>query len=128
MILFDGDRLRFAKLNRYFNVSGIAYFHELIEAAAEAVLDLSFQLFFILEFSFSSLSGLHEVAEVLLKPGAAQILRLRRATSQLSLIGRCLALTNMLLGVVLIFDEVHERVILSNFPDVVPILVFKVII
>jgi hypothetical protein len=77
MILFDDDRLSFAKLNRYFNISGIAYFHELVEAAAEAVLDLCLQLFFMLEFGFSSLRGLRKVAEVLLKPGAAQILRLR---------------------------------------------------
>ena len=126
MILFDVDRLSFGKLNRHFNVSGIAYFHELIEAAAEAVFDLDLHVFFVLEFGFNSLIGFSEVAEVLLKPGAAQIFRLRRATSQLSLIGSCLALTIMLMDVVLIFDEVHERVILSNFPDVVILEAFLV--
>ena len=85
------------------------------------------ELFFILEFGFNSLSGLSEVAEVLLKPGgAAQVFRLRRATSQLSLIGSCLALTIMLMNVVLIFDEVHERVILSDFPDMVILETFLV--
>ena len=53
-------------------------------------------------------------------------MRLRRATSQLSLIGSCLALTIMLMDVVLIFNEVHERVILSNFPDVVILEAFLV--
>lgn len=61
-----------AKLTRYFDISGMAYFHELIEAAAEAVLDLSLQLFLVLEFGFSPLRDLPQVAEVLLKePGAA---------------------------------------------------------
>ena len=47
-----------AKLTRYFDISGMAYFHELIEAAAEAVFDLSLQLFLVLEFGFSPLRGL----------------------------------------------------------------------
>lgn len=67
-----------------------------------------------------------DVAEVLFEPGAAQILRMRRATSHLGLIGGCLALTNKLVDGVLIFDEVHERVILSNFPNVVILEAFLV--
>ena len=115
-----------AKLSRYFNVSCIAYFHELIEAAAEAFLDLSLELLLILEFTLSCLGSLCEFAEVLLEPGAVQILRLRRATSQLGLIGGCLALTIMLENVMLIFNELHEGVILPDLPDVVILETFLV--
>ena len=115
-----------AKLSRYFNVRCIANVHELIEAATEAALDLSLHLLLILEFGLSGLSSLREFPEVLLEPGAVQILRLRRATSQLGLIGNCLALTIMLENVMLIFNELHEGVILPDLPDVVILEAFLV--